>query len=88
MSRGTNVPQTAGLLISEIQSVLTNELGMQIAGQPSVRVSVLVPRGQETSAPVPVPVASPPALPPALPAAEAPAEEQVVRESGREIDAA
>ena len=89
VGRGTNVPQTASLLISEIQSILTDELGMQIAGVPSVRVNVVVPRGEETSAPESAPVASPPALPPALPPAEAPAEEQDVHElPDREIDAA
>jgi hypothetical protein len=55
VSRGTNVPETASLLIRTIQSVLTDELGMQIAGQPEVQVTVLTP-DEGTAAPTPPPV--------------------------------
>lgn len=43
VARGTNVPQTANLLIRVIRSVLTKELGLQIAGQPEVQVTVVQP---------------------------------------------
>lgn len=39
--RGTHVPETANRVIKEIQQVLTDELGLQIAGQPEVQVTVL-----------------------------------------------
>jgi hypothetical protein len=43
VARGTNVPQTANRLIRAIRSVLTKELGLQIAGQPEVQVTVVQP---------------------------------------------
>jgi hypothetical protein len=55
VSRGTHVPETANLLLRTIQSVLIDELGMQIAGQPEVQVTVLTREG-ETAAPTPPPV--------------------------------
>jgi len=45
VARGTNVPQTANQLIEVIQSVLTEELGLQIAGHPEVQVTVVQPTG-------------------------------------------
>ena len=45
VARDTNVPQTANQLIKVIQSVLTEELGLQIAGQPEVQVTVVQPTG-------------------------------------------
>jgi len=43
VGRGTNVPRTANKLIKVIQLVLTEELGLQIAGQPEVQVTVVQP---------------------------------------------
>ncbi len=89
VSPGTNVPQAASRLIAEIQSVLTDELGMQIAGVPSVRVNVLEPQTKKAptptaaTTPVPTPVSTPtpPPLPPALPAGEEDRGEQAQPES-------
>ncbi len=61
VSRGTNVPETANRVIREIQSALTDDLGMQIAGQPQVRVTVLAQEGRRvapTRTPPPIPVPS------------------------------
>ncbi len=77
VSPGTNVPQAASRLIAEIQSVLTDELGMQIAGVPSVLVNVLELLDESADAngchqhpsPSPVSTPTPPPLPPALPTA-------------------
>ncbi len=89
VSPGTNVPQAASRLIAEIQSVLTDELGMQIAGVPSVRVNVLelqtkkapTPTAATTPVPTPVSTPTPPPLPPALPAGEEDRGEQAQPES-------
>ena len=89
VSPGTNVPQAASRLISEIQSVLTDELGMQIAGVPSVRVNVLetqtkkapTPTAVTTPVPAPVSTSTPPPLPPVLPAGEEDIGEQAQPES-------
>jgi len=45
VARGTNVPQVANKLITVIQLVLTEELGLQISGQPEVQVTVVQPTG-------------------------------------------
>jgi uncharacterized alkaline shock family protein YloU len=77
VTRGTNVPQLANRLIKEIQLALTDELGLRIAGQPEVRVTVVSPKG--TEAPPPPPTAfKPEPLPETAP--EAGAEERVMRE--------
>jgi len=51
VSRGTNIPETASLLIKTVQSVLTDELGMQIAGQPEVQVTVVARDSDRDSVP-------------------------------------
>ncbi len=87
VSPGTNVPQAASRLISEVQSVLTDELGMQIAGVPSVRVNVLELQARKASTPTaaatpaPTPALTPPPLPPALDAREEDLEEKAQPES-------
>ena len=53
MSRGSNVPETAGMLIKVVQSVLTDELGMQIAGRPEVQVTVLTRDDDATASTAP-----------------------------------
>ena len=65
VARGTNVPQTANLLIKTIQAVLTDELGLQIAGQPEVRVTVVgqAGEGRDMAPPPPATTFKPPALP-------------------------
>lgn len=71
VARGSNVPQTANRLIEVIKSVLTEELGLQIAGQPEVQVTVVQPPAAEpagsaaaasASAPAPADPPQPPAL--------------------------
>ncbi|MBN1246918.1 MAG: alkaline shock response membrane anchor protein AmaP [Anaerolineae bacterium] len=59
VNRGTNVPQTANQLIKTIQSVLTDELGLQIAGQPEVQVTVVRRKGEGAPA-IPAGEAAPP----------------------------
>jgi hypothetical protein len=49
VARGTNVPQVANKLIKVIQLVLTEELGLQIAGQPEVQVTVVEQKGSAPS---------------------------------------
>jgi len=64
VARGTNVPQIANQLIGLIQSVLTEELGLQIAGQPEVQVTVAQPTGSRTKTTLtPPPVVKPPSDP-------------------------
>jgi hypothetical protein len=77
VNRGTNVPQTANLLIKTIQSVLTDELGLQIAGEPEVQVTVVRQRGEGADAAPPPPTTTFKPTPPPLeaPEAEAPAAE-------------
>ena len=53
VAHGTNVPQTANQLIKVIQSVLTEELGLQIAGQPEVQVTVVQPPSSMIAPPPP-----------------------------------
>jgi hypothetical protein len=53
VARGTNVPQTANQLIEVIQSVLTEELGLLIAGQPEVQVTVVQPTSAEPAGAAP-----------------------------------
>lgn len=54
VARGTNVPHIANQLIETIQSVLTDELGLQIAGQPEVQVAMVAQQeGSDHSAPPP-----------------------------------
>lgn len=55
VSRGTNVPQTANQLIKTIQAALTDELGLQIAGQPEVKVTVVQQRGEGAGSTPPPP---------------------------------
>lgn len=69
VTRGTNVPQTANQLIKTIQTVLTDELGLQIAGQPEVRVTVVRKKGEGVEVAPPPPTATfrpEPAGPPPL----------------------
>ncbi len=54
VAQGTNVPQTANYLIKETQATLTDELGLQIAGHPEVRVTVVEPETPEAES-VPLP---------------------------------
>jgi uncharacterized alkaline shock family protein YloU len=52
VAHGTNVPHIANQLIETIQSVLTDELGLKIAGQPEVQVEMVAQReGRDHSAP-------------------------------------
>jgi len=66
VARGTNVPQVANKLITVIQLVLTEELGLQISGQPEVQVTVVQPTGSAPagSAPAIAPLSSTSTLPP------------------------
>jgi hypothetical protein len=48
VARDTNVPQIVNQLIEVIQLVLTEELGLQIAGQPEVQVTVVQQHGTKT----------------------------------------
>ncbi len=86
VARGTNVPEIANQLIKTIQTVLTDELGLQIAGQPEVRVTVLEQKGERPQAAPPPPAASFKATPPPLPPiveAEPPASETGTENAGR-----
>lgn len=63
VARGTNVPQVANQLINLIQTVLTEEMGLQIAGQPEVQVTVARQTGSRTETtltPPPAIVVAPP----------------------------
>lgn len=66
---GVNVPQMASRLVEEVKEVLSTEMGLQLAGEPEVRITVLPqPTGRRASQPQPAaPVA--PVTPPATPAA-------------------
>ncbi len=86
VSRGTNVPETANRVIREIQSALTDDLGMQIAGQPQVRVTVLAQEGRRvapTPMPTPTSTPTPTPTPPPMPApSTAPSDSSVVEAQG------
>ncbi|HOV48967.1 MAG TPA: hypothetical protein PLM06_10065 [Anaerolineae bacterium] len=66
---GANVPQMASRLVEEVKDVLSTEMGLQLAGEPEVRITVLPqPEGRRASQPQPAaPVA--PVTPPTIPAA-------------------
>ncbi|MGC9469197.1 MAG: alkaline shock response membrane anchor protein AmaP [Anaerolineae bacterium] len=77
VTQGTNVPQIATQVIKATQEALTDELGLQIAGQPEVRVTVVREKGKAEAAPPPPPTsyraepaaeerAAPPPLPEAV----------------------
>ncbi|HOS80053.1 MAG TPA: hypothetical protein PLQ85_04760, partial [Anaerolineae bacterium] len=70
---GVNVPQMASRLVEEVKEVLNTEMGLQLAGEPEVRITVL-PQPEGRRAPQPQPAApvapvTPPAIPPATPVA-------------------
>ena len=46
VSAGVNVPERAGELMSVVQSVLTDDLGLQVYGKPEVRIKVAKPTGK------------------------------------------
>lgn len=46
VSAGVNVPARAGQLMGVVQSVLTEDLGLQVYGQPEVRIKVAKPTGK------------------------------------------
>jgi hypothetical protein len=97
VARGTNVPQVANQIIKATQEVLTDELGLQIAGQPEVRVTVVHDKGVEVeTAPPPPPTTYRPEpvveeesaeAPPPLPYDTPEAEEEEADE-GQETDVA
>ncbi|MBP8863751.1 MAG: hypothetical protein KBH71_05855 [Anaerolineae bacterium] len=66
---GANVPQMASRLVEEVKDVLSTEMGLQLAGEPEVRITVLPqPEGRRVPQPQPAaPVA--PVTPPTIPAA-------------------
>ena len=65
VARDTNVPQTANQLIKVIQSVLTEALGLQLAGQPEVQVTVVQQKSSALSGSAPA--GSAPAIAPPPP---------------------
>ncbi len=46
VSAGINVPERAGQLMEVVQSVLTDDLGLQVYGKPEVRIKVAKPTGK------------------------------------------
>jgi hypothetical protein len=73
VARGANVPQIANQLIQTIQAVLTDELGLRIAGQPEVQVTVAAQKGEQGDSAPPPPTTTfkpAPSQPPALENAE------------------
>ncbi|MFP4394112.1 MAG: hypothetical protein ACLFTI_02520 [Anaerolineales bacterium] len=46
VSAGVNVPERAGELMSVVQSVLADDLGLQVHGKPEVRIKVAKPTGK------------------------------------------
>jgi len=74
VAAGTNVPSMAANLVDKIKSVLMEDLGLQIYGQPEVRIKVTSIPGGRLPEPVPQPKPTPvqpreaePVLPPPLP---------------------
>lgn len=66
---GVNVPQMASRLVEEVKEVLNTEMGLQLAGEPEVRITVL-PQPEGRRAPQPQPAAPvAPVTPPATPVA-------------------
>jgi len=66
---GVNVPQMASRLVEEVKEVLNTEMGLQLAGEPEVRITVL-PQPEGRRAPQPQPAAPvAPVTPPTIPAA-------------------
>lgn len=51
VAAGANVPQMAARLVEEVQDVLTTELGLQVAGEPEIRINVLAPPAERRPAP-------------------------------------
>ena len=65
-----NIPNAAAEMIEVIQRTLTEELGLEIAGQPELRVTVVSQKGKIPAPKVetqPQPPALPPEIPPAIP---------------------
>ena len=46
VSAGVNVPERAGQLMNVVQSVLADDLGLQVYGKPQVRIKVAKPTGK------------------------------------------
>ena len=73
VATGVNVPQMASRLVEEVKDVLSMEMGLQLAGEPEVRITVLPqPEGRRVPQPqpaAPVAPATPPMTPPTIPAA-------------------
>lgn len=67
VAAGANVPEMATALMSVVQKVLIDKLGLQVYGQPEVRIKVVPgprPSGKQPVTPTPAPA---PITPPELP---------------------
>lgn len=66
VSPEVRIPNVAAKMIEDIQRALTEELGLEIAGQPEVRVTVVSLSGTQLP-PTAEPAPQPPEIPPAVP---------------------
>jgi hypothetical protein len=85
VARDTNVPSMANQMIKVIQEALNQELGLQISGQPEVRVNVATEEGRATQEPERPQPSPAPQGPPPLPrrsSGEGHRENETVREAG------
>lgn len=83
VAAGSNVPELAGELMRVVKNVLTGDLGLQVFGEPVVRIRVTAGEAETPSQPPvePLPVAEPePQAPPPLPSVEEKDEDTTDRE--------